>query len=86
MTIKGKCWDGQLYRVIRSVQGTLTPWFRFISLEGVATLLTCALGSLTPWAALETLTPRAPVGTIFPRGFKAGLICTRRKSLLGQNR
>ena len=63
-------------RVIRSVQGTLTPWLRFISSEGVATLLTCALG---------TLTPRAPLRTIFPRGFKAGLICTRRKSLLGQN-
>ena len=29
--------------------------------------------------------PQGTPGTIFPRGFKADLICTRRKSLLGQN-
>ena len=31
------------HRVIRTVQGTLTLWFRFISSEGVATLLTTEL-------------------------------------------
>ena len=65
-------------QVIGTVQGTLTPWFRFISSEGVATLLACALG---------TLTPRAPLRIIISRGSKAGLICTcRKKSLLGKNK
>ena len=50
-------------QVIGTVQGTLTPWFRFISSEGLATLLACALG---------TLIPRAPLVTITPRGFSSG--------------
>jgi fructose-specific phosphotransferase system IIC component len=54
-------------RVIGTVQGTLTPWFRLIRSEGVATLLACALG---------TLTPRAALGTITPRVIRAGLIYT----------
>ena len=63
-------------RVIGTGQGTLTPWFRSMRSEGVATLLPCALGTLTPRAALETLTPRAALGTITPRVFRAGLIYT----------
>jgi hypothetical protein len=50
-----------------SVQGTLTPWFRLTRSEGVATLLACALG---------TVTPRAALGTITPRVIRAGLIYT----------
>jgi hypothetical protein len=52
---------------IGTVQGTLTPWFRLIRSEGVATLLACAPG---------TLTPRAALGTITPRVIRAGLIYT----------
>ena len=67
-------------RVIGTGQGTLTPWFSSMQSEGVATLLACALG---------TLTPRAALGTITPRVFRAGLIYTSQdeyksiKSLLG---
>ena len=41
-------------RVKGTVQGTFTPWFSLIRSEGVATLLACALGTLTPRAALGT--------------------------------
>jgi hypothetical protein len=44
-------------RVIGTVQG-LIPLFRLIRPEGVATLLACSLGNLTPRAALGTTTPR----------------------------
>ena len=63
-------------RVIGTGQGTLTPWFRSIRSEGVATFLPCALGTLTSRAALGTLTPRAALGTITPRVFRVGLIYT----------
>ena len=54
-------------RVIGTVQGTLAPWFRLTRSEGVATPLACALGTLTPRAALRTITPRV---------IRAGLIYT----------
>ena len=63
-------------RVIGTGQGTLTPWFKSMRSEGVATLLACTLGTLTPRAALGTLTPRAALGTITPRVFRTGLIYT----------
>ena len=57
----------RISQVIGTVQETLTCWFRLIRSEGVATLLACALG---------TLTPRAVLGTITPRVFREGLIYT----------
>jgi hypothetical protein len=43
------------------------PWLRLIKSEGIATLLACALATLTPREDLETITPRV---------IKAGLIYT----------
>ena len=67
--------------MLQTVQGTLTPWFRFISLEGIATLMACALETLTPRTPLGTLTLRAPLGTIIPIGFESGPYVSAEKNV-----
>ncbi len=65
-------------RVIGTVQGALTPWFRLRS-EGIATLLACALTTLTPRTPLGTLTSGRRAGLIYSSHIKYKAV----KSLLG---